>query len=59
MTTQPSVSEVVQDARGQPLEQIDTPFCDEVRRTHSHEKFPYMPEDDIAIVVSYVLQQSV
>ena len=37
-------------------EKIDTPFFNEVRRADLLNKFPYMPEDDIAVVVSYVLQ---
>jgi hypothetical protein len=45
----------VQDARRLPLERVDTPFAAEARRAGATEKFPFMPEDDIAVVVNYVL----
>lgn len=46
----------VQSCRNQRPEDIDTPFFAEVRRAGLLKKFQYMPEDDIAVVVSYVLQ---
>ena len=49
----------VQDARVQPLGAVDTPFCERVRQERMEGKHPFMPEDDIAVVVSYVLQDSV
>lgn len=46
----------VQNCRNLRPEEIDTPFFTEVKRAKLLKKFPYMPEDDIAVVVSYVLQ---
>ena len=46
----------LQDARGLNPEQIDTPFCNEVLRAGATDRYANMPEDDIAVVVSYVLQ---
>jgi hypothetical protein len=47
----------VQDSKQLPFAQIDTPFCNQVARVGVQDRFPFMPEDDIAVVVSYVLQQ--
>jgi serine phosphatase RsbU (regulator of sigma subunit) len=46
----------VQRCRELPPAQIRTPFFEEARRVGRQERFRQMPEDDIAVVVSYVLQ---
>jgi len=48
----------VQSCRSMRPENIDTPFFAQVKRADMLGKFQYMPEDDIAVVVSYVLQAS-
>ena len=48
----------VQGAKGRALRDIDTPFCREAERVGCQGKFPFMPQDDIAVVVSYVLDPS-
>lgn len=47
--------ERLQDAKGRRPEDIATPFCEQARAAGDAAKFPFMPEDDIAVVVSYVL----
>jgi hypothetical protein len=46
----------VQECRNLAPDAIDTPFFDQVRKQGLTSKIWSMPEDDIAIVVSYVLQ---
>ena len=45
-----------QDARSNPMVEQLPPFMEEAYRRRQDQRFPVMPEDDIAVVVSYVLQ---
>lgn len=46
----------VQEARSSTIMEHLPPFMEEVYQTRQQRRFPVMPEDDIAVVVSYVLQ---
>lgn len=45
-----------QEARSSSILDQFPPFMEEVYRRRQAHRFPIMPEDDIAVVVSYVLQ---